>query len=110
MVGIMTHLQQYVPVNTSTVHVTDPENNEEVEIMLDNFHHILFGGDQLTVERAVGSKRERSNEARGTDRLEGLIPVIGDWHAKVCLLKVIAELHVCLNCSVNEYALVFVFC
>lgn len=36
----------------------------------------------------MGAKKERNNENRGVDRLEGMIPVIEDWHAKVCLLKV----------------------
>lgn len=53
------------------------------------FHHVLLGGDQLTVQRATGSKKERNNEDRGIDRLEGLIPVVEDWHTKVVVLKVI---------------------
>ncbi len=55
-------------------------------------HHKLIhsfpGGDQLTAVRARGSKRVRYNSLRGKDRLEGLEPVIEDWHAKVCLLGV----------------------
>uniref|UniRef100_A0A1X7SUX2 DUF6589 domain-containing protein n=1 Tax=Amphimedon queenslandica TaxID=400682 RepID=A0A1X7SUX2_AMPQE len=46
----------------------------------------------LTVERATGSKNHNVNEWRGIDRLEGLIPVVEDWHAKVCLLKAIWKL------------------
>lgn len=46
------------------------------------------GGDQLTAARGRGSKRIRSNSTRGKDRLEGLEPIIEDWHAKVCLLGV----------------------
>ena len=88
MVSILEHLQQYVPKNSMEQWVTDPDDQEEVQLMLDRFHNILFGGDQLTVERATGSKRDRSNECRGSERFEGLCPVIEDWHAKVCLLKV----------------------
>ena len=36
----------------------------------------------------MGPKKERNSEDRGVYRLEGMIPVIEDWHAKVCLLKV----------------------
>ena len=50
--------------------------------------HLLFGGDQLTVERATGTKELNDNEWRGLDRLEGLLLVVEDWQAKVCLLKV----------------------
>ena len=88
MVTILQSLQQYVPVHSQEEVFVDAEDNEEITLVLDKFHYVLFGGDQLTVERAVGSKRERCNECRGTDRLEGLVPVIEDWHAKVCFLKV----------------------
>lgn len=46
------------------------------------------GGDQLTAARVRGSQRVRSNSQRGIHRLEGLVPVIEDWHAKGCLLSV----------------------
>ncbi len=42
----------------------------------------------LTAKRARGGKDIRSNSERGKDRLEGLIPVVEDWHAKVCLFGV----------------------
>ena len=88
MVDIMTHLQQYVPTQSTVSDVSDPKNDEEYQVKLDKFHYVLFGGDQLTVERAMGAKKEQNNKDRGVDRLEGMIPVIEDWHAKVCLLKV----------------------
>lgn len=89
MIDIMSHLQeQYVPSHTSTEKVHNELKDETFTAYLDTFHHVLLGGDQLTVERAMGSKKERCNEVRGTERLEGLIPVIEDWHAKVTLLKV----------------------
>ena len=34
------------------------------------------------------SGRILSNSTRGIDRLEGLVSVIEDWHAKVCILGV----------------------
>ena len=49
---------------------------------------LLIGGDQMTAARTRGSKRIRSNSLRGKERLEGLVPVVEDWHAKVCLLGV----------------------
>jgi L1 cell adhesion molecule like protein len=96
MIDILSHLQKYVPVNSEEVELNDQEpddvdvdvDDEQVKVVIDKFHYILFGGDQLTVERATGSQRVRSNECRGIDRLEGLIPVVEDWHAKVCFLKV----------------------
>jgi L1 cell adhesion molecule like protein len=88
MVSILESLQRYVPIYSQEETFVDPEDNEEMLLTLDVFHYLLFGGDQLTVERANGSKRGRDNESRGKDRLEGLMPVIEDWHAKVCFLKV----------------------
>ena len=88
MISIMDKLEQYVPTVSQSTVLQDPVTNEDIELYIDEFHYILFGGDQLTVERAMGSKHEKSNEQRGIDRLDGLIPVIEDWHAKVALLKV----------------------
>lgn len=45
----------------------------------------------MTAARARSSRRIRSNSTRGKDRLEGLIPVAEDWHAKVCFLGVSAQ-------------------
>ena len=43
------------------------------------------GGDQLTAARVRSSQKVRCNSHRGCDRLEGLVPVVEDWHAKGCL-------------------------
>lgn len=42
----------------------------------------------MTASRTRGSQRIRLNAGRGKERLEGLSPVVEDWHAKVCLLEV----------------------
>ena len=84
----MDKLEQYVPTMCQSIVLQDPVTNVDVELYMDEFHYILFGGDQLTVERSLGSKHERSNERCEIDRLDGLITVIEDWHAKVALLKV----------------------
>ncbi len=62
--------------------------SEEITLQVDQFQHILFGGDQLTVARARGARRILSNSHNGFDRLEGLVPVVEDWHAKVTFMKV----------------------
>ncbi len=64
------------------------QNSDEPTVFTkDDFHYILMGGDQLTVARARSSKRIRSNSLRPLDRLEGLVPVCEDWHAKGCLIS-----------------------
>ena len=59
-----------------------------VEIDDKIFHQILLGGDQLTVARAQGSICAHQDHVTWREHLEGLLPVIEDWNAKQCLLKV----------------------
>ena len=63
------------------------------------FSKVLFGGDQLTAERARGAQRCRRNELLPEDQLKGLVPAAADWHAKQCLLQVLFEYHLVLTCS-----------
>ena len=49
---------------------------------------LCIGGDQKTASRIKGCQRIRSNAERGKDQLKGFVPVIEDWHAKMCLLEV----------------------
>ena len=93
MIDIMEHLQQYVPLETEVDKLTIPGVGER-EVHADTFHHVLFGGDQLTAKRARGSQHVQSNSLRGKDRLEGLKPVVEDWHTKVCLLGVSCTIYV----------------
>ena len=88
MISIMEHLLQYVPAVTVEESVVDPESNETVSIISQKLHHVLFGGDQLTAERIRGCRRTRCNATNTADKLQGLVPVIEDWHSKVALLKV----------------------
>lgn len=80
MARIMAHLQQIVPVRSLNYTILDPSNDDKAEVIEDTFTY--FFGDQLTVERATESQINSNDEWRGVDRLEGLIPVIEDWHAK----------------------------
>ena len=43
---------------------------------------------QLTVARIRASQGVQFNAENGEERLEGIIPVIEDWHAKMCYMKV----------------------
>lgn len=51
MAEIMEHLQQYVP-SMRTTESFMMAGSEEITLQVDQFQHILFGGDQLTVARA----------------------------------------------------------
>ena len=87
MVEIMTEAQKYVPTISQAVDV-EVAGESTVTVKADHFHNILFGGDQLTVARAHGAQNVRENSVDGIGRLEGLIPVCEDWHARVTLLSV----------------------
>ena len=52
------------------------------------FSKILLGGDQLTAARARGTQAIRRTESTPANRLQGLIPVIEDWHVRMSLMKV----------------------
>lgn len=87
MVDILVGLHQYVPVREfpSTSASTDPDKETD---STDILHKLLIGGDLLTAIRAKGAQRIRRNSECPVGRLEGFIPVVEDWHAKVCLLEV----------------------
>ena len=89
MVDILTHMHQYVPLHAveKTVEVSGTDYSEHIK--LETLHHILIGGDQLTAERVKGARSLRKNSTSALGRLEGLVPVSEDWHAKVCFLQVV---------------------
>ncbi len=68
-----------------TVDVTD---TDQAELIYDDFHKILAGGDMLTAARARGSQRVRRCGQRPKERLEGILPVCEDWHCKAVLMGV----------------------
>ena len=95
MVEIIDRLHKYVPTVTRTETTEVPLIGEQVAVQADYFHHILFGGDQLTSARIRGAQRLRSNSDNCRGRLEGFAAVTEDWHAKVCLLGVSAVHEIC---------------
>ena len=87
MVDILLDHHQYIPSSCANVMVDVPGQSEE-EMRLDCFHKVLYFGDQLTLERIRGAQAVRSNSENGTERLEGIVPAITDWHAKASFLGV----------------------
>ena len=94
MCDVMDKLHEYVPARY-VIEEYDLFEDGLVQLDKEAYHQILFGGDQLTVARARGSISIRSDHRDGCipictrrDRLEGLVPITEDWHAKQCLLKV----------------------
>lgn len=87
MSKIMEVLHKYVPTHASEGQLTLP-NGSQVPYDSTSFSEILLGGDQLTVARVSGVQNLRISHETALERLEGLIPVVEDWHTRVILLEV----------------------
>ena len=92
MVEILSELHKYVPYKEFTREVTIPSLGETVSDETATVCTTLFGGDQLTAVRARGAIAAMSNASTATKRLEGIIPVIEDWHAQLTFLEVSLQL------------------
>ena len=88
MVAIMAHLHQYVPLVEETRDCHVASIDQTVKVTTARANPILIGGDQLTAARARGAQKAKANALSPSDRLEGLVPMVEDWHAKVVLLSV----------------------
>ena len=88
MVDIMTEHHKYVPAVTFSVNHFINTTGESVTLQSAKFSPLIMGGDHLTAERARGAIRIRMNSDTPVKRLEGLIPVSEDWHAKLNMLEV----------------------
>ena len=72
MIDILEHFHQYVP------------STEDGRVL----ERILFGGDQLTVERATHAQSARLQSKEQLKKLQGVIPKSEDWHARVVFHQV----------------------
>ena len=82
MCSIMDDLHVYVPSTTNVVDTEDEQMNQSTKL-----HPISFAGDQLTVARARGAQKLKSDEYTSVNRLEGLFPFSQDWHTFLLALK-----------------------
>ena len=92
MCHIMEKLHKYVPTITQERTVNLP-NGETFKCDDTKMWELLMGGDQLTVARCRGAAAIRSSHVSSTDRLEGLVPVVEDWHSRMTFLKVLIICH-----------------
>ena len=104
---IMDHYMTLVPTKEAEGQLVLP-NGGRIDFDDTKFHPILFGGDQLTVARMRGTQTIRDTEDKRCDRLDGVVPVVEDWHARMNLLKVYRIFRCafcCHNCyvSANHY-------
>ena len=106
LISIMKSLHSYVPTTQyqKEYHIATDEVDVCDEFL---FHKVLFGGDQLTCACARGGQKARTSEENDRDRLLGLVPVVEDWHTKVCLLEVRTCMQQCVNIQINFNKSVF---
>lgn len=96
---ILDELQKFAPSKSRTVDIPVPNTSELKSLREISFHRLLFGGDQLTAKRARAGICIRNNSVNSSDRLEGLLPVSEDWHAKVVFLEVSTYImHLSMSC------------
>ena len=103
MVSIMSSLHQYLPMRQLSGSVAVPGSSDLETVDVELLHKTLLGGDQLTVARARGAQSQRENSVHPKGQLSGFIPVVEDWHAKVCLMEVCVEIATC------TYEILFTF-
>ena len=88
MVSILTQLHQYVPKRSEESAVYVESTGDTEVVLVESLFPLLVGGDQLTSERIRGAQSVRKNSTTPTGRLQGIVPVSEDWHAKACFLQV----------------------
>ena len=76
-----------VPTNRSEGELTLP-NGHTIPVDDTQFFQTLLGGDQLTVARVRGTVGLRRTHDKPLDHLDGILPVVEDWHARMTLMKV----------------------
>ena len=87
MAQIVDQYMKLVPSKAATGEYVLP-NRSVIEYDNTKFFKILFGGDYLTAVRMRGAQSLRATEERAVDRLDGVIPVVEDWHTRMTLVKV----------------------
>ena len=83
MMDILDHYQNYVPSVSCEKDIPDTGRIED-----NHFLTTLVGGDYLSVARARGAQLIRSTSELEKHKLNGILPVAEDWHAKVCFMEV----------------------
>lgn len=70
MIDILEYAQKYVPT------------------VGDKVKPILFGGDQVTRERATNAQDAKAQSDSTKRKLKGIIPKAEDWHTRMCFYQV----------------------
>ena len=87
MSKILEHFMTFVPTLPKEGEIT-LHNGSKVTFDDTEFFKLLLGGDQLTAARIRGTQALRVTQDKAADRLQGLIPVVEDWHSRMALVDV----------------------
>ena len=99
MSKILEHFMAVAPSVAAEGHITLP-NGSKLDFDDTRFHRILLGGDQLTVARIRGAQSIRASHDHPVERLEGVVPVIEDWHSRMALMKVHVYIYTVTLCII----------
>ena len=86
MSEILDELNMYVPMQQGSELIDIDGRSVYVDRALVS-QRLLFG-DQVTVARIRGAKVLRSTHFTAAQSLQGFVPVVADWHARLCLVTV----------------------
>ena len=79
--AILKHIADYVPT-VRAIREKNISTGEQVQVDASKMHSILVEGDQMTAARARAAKETQLNGQTSFKRLDGIIPVLEDWHTK----------------------------
>ena len=85
MIAILEELHKYIPSKVVDIVQPIPGTDDKEE---KTFIPTLIGGDYLSAVRARGALLIRGTSELREHRLEGILPVSEDWHAKASLMEV----------------------
>ena len=86
MTGILDDLNKYDPINQATEIIDIHGRSFNVDKSA--ISRCLLFGDQLTVARVHGASVLRSTHITADQTVQGFLPVVADWHARLCLVTV----------------------
>ena len=86
MCSVLDSFTKYVPIKESSksIQINDKSYTYDDTKLI----QLMLFGDQLTAARVRGAAQLRSSQTEAKDTLQGFVPVIADWHSKICLVEV----------------------
>lgn len=86
MCSMLDSFTKYVPIDESskTIEINDKLYTYDDTKLI----QLMSFGDQLTVARIRGAAQLRDSQTEAKDTLQAFIPIIANWHSRICLVEV----------------------